>query len=628
MFTFETKTKNTIVFAILFLFFAELIRTAWVSDDAAITLRTVLNFIHGYGPRFNIDERVQAYTHPLWFLLLSLISLITNRVFISAYVLSIGVSLFSLWFFLSRVSTNFALGIIAACALILSKAFVDFATSGLENPLSHLLLLFIVVFAIRASERQDQRSLSAYFFNCSLLYLSRPDLILLVSPLTLFVLLRNKATPKIVLKSIVIGAIPAVLWTVFSLYYYGFPFPNTAYAKLGTGIALRERIFQGFKYYMDSLDRDPLTIVFIALSIYLTARSSALAKSLVLGISLYALYVLSIGGDFMSGRFLTAPLLISCVLVAQTELSRAQVAILAICVTLFGTIGINGTLLSSSSFTNMSINANGIADERGAYFNRMGLVNAKESFITGKIDWKIKQKSTGILCGGLGIHSITEGPGMHDIDLCALADPLLARLPAKKEADWRIGHFFRQLPTNYLASIQTGQNLLADPATHQYYESIRTITRGDLNDPSRLWEIVRFNMGGITTPDFSVYRKGIIRPYSEMQRVSAIQLGHIMEGGTWDAPGATIFGKLIDIALEQEMQISKIDISVDHNDSYRIEALVGGKFIPIQDISPVDTVGLARHIYKLDTPSPKTNLIRLSVLSGDGMYSIGHFIVH
>ena len=32
-----------------------------LSDDAAITLRTVLNFINGYGPTFNIDERV--YIH-------------------------------------------------------------------------------------------------------------------------------------------------------------------------------------------------------------------------------------------------------------------------------------------------------------------------------------------------------------------------------------------------------------------------------------------------------------------------------------------------------------------------------------------------------------------------------------
>jgi arabinofuranosyltransferase len=44
---------------------------AWLCDDAYITFRTVDNFIHGYGLTWNVAERVQAYTHPLWMLLLS-----------------------------------------------------------------------------------------------------------------------------------------------------------------------------------------------------------------------------------------------------------------------------------------------------------------------------------------------------------------------------------------------------------------------------------------------------------------------------------------------------------------------------------------------------------------------------
>ncbi len=43
---------------------------AWVSEDAFITLRYVNNMLHGFGPVFNVGERVQGYTHPLWFLLL------------------------------------------------------------------------------------------------------------------------------------------------------------------------------------------------------------------------------------------------------------------------------------------------------------------------------------------------------------------------------------------------------------------------------------------------------------------------------------------------------------------------------------------------------------------------------
>jgi hypothetical protein len=37
---------------------------AWIGDDAAITARVIDNLLHGYGLRWNVDERVQAFTHP------------------------------------------------------------------------------------------------------------------------------------------------------------------------------------------------------------------------------------------------------------------------------------------------------------------------------------------------------------------------------------------------------------------------------------------------------------------------------------------------------------------------------------------------------------------------------------
>ena len=58
-----------ILFAILFIY--TILIMAWVSDDSQITLRQVWNFITGHGITFNFEERVQAFTHPLWFLILS-----------------------------------------------------------------------------------------------------------------------------------------------------------------------------------------------------------------------------------------------------------------------------------------------------------------------------------------------------------------------------------------------------------------------------------------------------------------------------------------------------------------------------------------------------------------------------
>ena len=58
--------KNYILVAILALFSILYLFSAWVADDAYITFRTIENFHHGYGLRWNTIERVQSYTHPLW----------------------------------------------------------------------------------------------------------------------------------------------------------------------------------------------------------------------------------------------------------------------------------------------------------------------------------------------------------------------------------------------------------------------------------------------------------------------------------------------------------------------------------------------------------------------------------
>ena len=56
---------------VVLVFLAVLVRTAWISDDGLISLRTVMNVTHGHGLTFNIGERVQTFTHPLWLALLT-----------------------------------------------------------------------------------------------------------------------------------------------------------------------------------------------------------------------------------------------------------------------------------------------------------------------------------------------------------------------------------------------------------------------------------------------------------------------------------------------------------------------------------------------------------------------------
>ena len=490
-----TKPHNDVLAVVLTVGFLELIRTAWISDDAAITLRCVLNLLHGYGATFNIDERVQPYTHPLWFLIISALSVLTRNVFASTFVLSIAVSMTSLRLLLTRVAQNFWAGVLAASMLLLSKAYVDFSTSGLENPLAHLLILAAVLSATSAI---------TFFLICSLVYLTRPDLLVLLVPLGLLVVTQYREAPRRLVQAVAIGAIPAVAWTLFSLYYYGFPFPNTAYAKLGAGIPIIERVIQGGTYLLDSAMRDYVTVPFVIVGMAIGFRGSLLDKALACGSLLYLAFVVSTGGDFMSGRFLTVPLLVAAIIVSRSPLSIRRVQVAAVAFGVLALATINVTVLSGPGYSDSTIGDNGISDERAYYFQRYGLVAAPKGTFA-QPAWDLRERSVSIVCGNLGFTGIAGGPAAHLIDQCALADPLLAHLPAERTRQWRIGHFLRQLPTDYEASVAQRANLLTDPRTHAYYVSIRDVTRGRLTSLDRLREVARLTLGRVPVPDWNMY---------------------------------------------------------------------------------------------------------------------------
>src|SRR5579862_5535145 len=112
------------------LFSVALVRTAWVSDDAYLTFRTIDNFVNGYGLRWNIAERVQVYTHPLWMWLVTAFYFVTREAYFTSLALSAGLTLLTVWLLIrmapSRWSASLGLTI-----LLLSRAFLDYSTSGL-----------------------------------------------------------------------------------------------------------------------------------------------------------------------------------------------------------------------------------------------------------------------------------------------------------------------------------------------------------------------------------------------------------------------------------------------------------------------------------------------------------------
>jgi arabinofuranosyltransferase len=188
-----------------------LVRTAWLSDDALITLRTVLNVTHGFGLRFNIAERVQTFTHPLWLGLLTAAYYLTANVYFAAFLSSILLSVLAFWMAITRAASGWQAAVVVI-VLFFSRAFVDFSTSGLENPLSYVLLaLFVGIFAGTEggpAARSPRRALTLLWTIASLLYLTRPDEILLVAPMLALGSWRLRQQAGL-LRPAIVGLLPA-----------------------------------------------------------------------------------------------------------------------------------------------------------------------------------------------------------------------------------------------------------------------------------------------------------------------------------------------------------------------------------------------------------------------------------
>ena len=101
------------------------------------------------------------------------------------------------------------------------------------------------------------------------------------------------------------------------------------------------------------------------------------------------------------------------------------------------------------------------------------------------------------------------GPNLYIVDPFALSDPLLARLPAIYEADWRAGHLSRKIPEGYMETIENDfrKNMIKDPIVAKYLDSILVITRDNIFEFKRLKEIFMINFGKYFTKDYYILKK-------------------------------------------------------------------------------------------------------------------------
>jgi arabinofuranosyltransferase len=599
-----------------------LLRTAWLSDDAYITFRTVDNFLNGLGLRWNLVNRVQAFTHPLWMFAVAAAAGIGGDVYFSSLALSGIVSLAAVTLAASRIATTLPMCVLVFSVLALSKAFVDYSTSGLENPLTHLLL--VGFFLGLVSDLSRSRRLLVLSLFTALLMVNRIDAGLLVLPALLLAMW--KAGWRTALGPVTIGLLPLVAWEVFSVVYYGFPFPNTAYSKLKIGVPGPELHYQGFVYLLDSIANDPLTLLVVAAAI-LSPIAFGGGWSVPLGILVYLVYVVRVGGDFMSGRFLTAPFLLSVMWLSRShvpEFRGAWTWAMAV-VWIVGLSAPRPTVLSSGSYgadiePAKVIAPTGITDERRYYYPQSGLLTAMRGVPMPNHRWThmghdlANRGETFFSTDAAGFIGYAAGPSVTFLDRYGLGDPLMARLPA--EAPWRIGHFVREVPEGYSETLQTRQDHIRDSGVAVYYDKLRIITEGPIFTRERWHTIFQMNLGRY---------EHYIADYG-LQRVRWEDVAIVKPDRTdWNVPeNLRLSLRGVEVSVPPNSR-GRVELSVSRNDTYTLVFLNLGRPVAERRVRQLMQADSSLRTHTVELPADVAfDAIRVQPSAGDARYALGH----
>ena len=287
----------------------------WVADDAYITFRHITQFLAGNGLTYNANERVEGFTHPLWALLLCLFGWLGAPISGTAVTLDL---LCALALLIGVVLSERDRGPLSMALLVSCSGFIDFTTSGLETPMTMLLvyLAYRTTTVLGAPVRAG--------LALGLAYLCHPDVaVLALGPFLLMVIeAKERGWPQsraAITRFLASVASAPILWHLFRLWYYGDLLPNTYYAKNGGSYWS-----QGGAYILDFAAWAPLSAagfgLVLSLALVDLRRGSGIERwrrgAGVIAIALHAAAIARVGGDFMGFRLLLPDLAVVAALSA------------------------------------------------------------------------------------------------------------------------------------------------------------------------------------------------------------------------------------------------------------------------------------------------------------------------
>ena len=486
-----------------------LIRNAWVSQTAYFLFRSIENFVQGYGLVFNPGERVLPISQPLWPIILGAVYSLTLNVFhysihsqlyFIVIFFSIAFTLIAISLYAFRYSKQMLVIVTGFIVLTSSKAFVDYSTSGFENPLIHLLIIlsFIGYEQMINSANEDRKWVIWLPILISMTALLKWEAALLVLPLLVVVF--SKSRNRVNTNAKLAAFLPFLFFLLITFLYYGVIVPNDLIARLHSDVGILRFIRQGVMYIFHSIDYDPvstLVIVFAVVGSFIIKDKKN--TPILVGLAAYLMVVIIEGGDSLGGRMLSPAVFVGVLLLSRFEMRPSQAWKMGIVV--FVALGIATPLspiTSGFDYENPGIDHRGIFDGRGLDYPRTGLlriyrgsVNPPDSEWAGD-DWRFDEyHSVMVVESGKGYDAYRVGPNVYILPLSGIGDSLLARLPVEDKVTWDIHTLYRNVPDGYEETLLSGDNVIVCEPMADFYESVLKITKGEFFSRERIALLIR-----------------------------------------------------------------------------------------------------------------------------------------
>ena len=556
-------------------YFITSLKGAWLSDDYFITLRQVEQLFAGHGIRFNLYERSFLSTSVAYFFILLPLRLVTSDPFIihAIFALTCNAILLCLLWKLAR--SNVWVWLLGLGLLFASKAHFDYSWFGQENPLGHALVAALVLVWLRmypglnAVRLPTPSCWRCFVALIAIAPLYRHDFVLLAWPLASWALWDNRARLGWAGLVQAVGWMltPLLVWTLFSLVYFGFPLPGSAYNKLPDSYGLVHRLASAWDYYRFSLHKDGVMLA-VLLGSQLLWFGRAPARVIAASIALVLLYIIFVGGDYMGGRFLTVGYVLMVAVVSGMAWywhrflaerygpGRCHWIVVGLGVGLAAWIALwpysplTSPMIYEDTVIDRETYPTEVVNERAAWQPRTGITvwwksrrygTTYPDHVTTRLGILLKDEAaageTFHVCN-LGLTPYTARLDQNFFDVWGLADSFMSRLPAMK---WRPGHLVRVRPLGLAESLASGAPSFVDPGLNRYFEILRNVTGNErLLSADRIKYLMGMNLGlyDALLPETIEFRESaeIVPNAEDSALLRRLYSGFLVNTNTYEAP--------------------------------------------------------------------------------------------